>query len=82
MKWALAFHASDGARLLHSPSLVAEGLSVGYEADGFPFVIGCSKIRLGLPQYKAFGAHRTGGDLLRFSEATAVRAVQGDRESV
>ena len=41
-------------RLLHSPSLVAIGLSVGYETWPpigwhLPFVIGWSKDRLGLP---------------------------------
>ena len=45
---------SDWGRLIHSPSLVAVGLSVGYET--WPpigwhhdFVIGWSKYRFGLP---------------------------------
>ena len=41
------------ARLLHSPSLVALGLAVGYETWlQIAVVIGWSKYRLGLPQWQ------------------------------
>ena len=51
----LEIHHRQKDRLSHSLSLMAVGLSVGYQPwplDGWhhPFVIGCSKYRLGLPQ--------------------------------
>ena len=67
-------------RLIHSPSLVAIGLSVGYIEHGLPlaavadFVIGWSKYRLeetSIPLDSGkLWAHMTGGNFHRFADAT------------
>ena len=88
-------------RLVPSPSLVAVGLSMEYETWSpidcdHPFVIGCSKYRLGLPQLWWIGGSCDQGEFPPFfrghwqspctaltaGKLPAVMAVEGDCETV